>query len=93
LVSENLDEVIKVESVSEPAQCPAECQPRRECFRAIRPSDRSTSDLTGRVRKAEREFAELIHRFSGPKSPGTELGDAHIFRFGFPGALDGFHVA
>ncbi len=25
--------------------------------------------------------------------PLSALGDAHIFRFGFPGALDGFHVA
>jgi hypothetical protein len=25
--------------------------------------------------------------------PFLTLGDAHIFRFGFPGALDGFHVA
>ena len=27
------------------------------------------------------------------RAPARLLGDAHIFRFGFPGALDGFHVA
>jgi hypothetical protein len=45
--------------------------------------------------KQSREFSmiKVLPPSQRKKPPGFQLGDAHIFRFGFRGALDGFHVA
>lgn len=77
---ENLDEVIKVESVSESSQCRAECQSCREGFRTVSPSDRSPSDLTNHICEAEGELAEFVHRFLDPK-PARAQGEGLVKLF------------